>query len=193
MDEYRHARGVTKDTWITSIQVKPSEPTVTHHICLFFLPHRAGIQYGVPEWLDKPRDENGSLLPSEEKLRATAITNNTRGVGPLEVCYLPGLQAADYRPFGAGKLIPAGTDIVWAVHYTPDGTEKIYHRQVAFTISDTPPARQYVSLSAVAPQDPKSFSIPAGDANWAAKPGQVTFTEEAELVWVSLACDGGSL
>ncbi|MDP9171209.1 MAG: thiol-disulfide isomerase [Acidobacteriota bacterium] len=177
--------GFTKDTWITSIEVRPSEPTVTHHICLFFMPHRADVKYGVPEWLDRPRDESGSLLPSEEKLRSTAITNNTKGVGPIEVCYLPGLQAADYRPFGAGKLIPAGTDIVWAVHYTPDGTEKTDRPQVGFTVSDTPPARQYVSLSAVAPSDPKNFKIPPGDPNWAAKPGEVTFAEDAELVWVS--------
>lgn len=177
--------GFTEDTWITSIEVKPTEPTVTHHLCLNFMPHRADVKYGVPEWVERPRDESGSLLPTDEKSRSSANTNNIRGAGPLEVCYLPGLQAADYRPFGAGKLVPAGTDIVWQVHYTPDGTERIDRPQVAFTISSKPPARQYVSLNAIAPQDNKSFAIPPGDPNWAAKPGEVTFSEDAELVWVS--------
>jgi hypothetical protein len=28
--------GITEDTWITSMEIRPSEPSVTHHICVFF-------------------------------------------------------------------------------------------------------------------------------------------------------------
>jgi hypothetical protein len=177
--------GFTKDTWITSIEVRPSEPSVTHHLCLQFLPHRPDVKYGVPQWVDKPRDDNGNEIAREGKRLGDFFTDNLRGGGPLEVCYLPGMQAADYRPFGAGKLIPAGTDIIWQVHYTPNGQELVDHPQVAFTIAKEPPLRQYVSLQAAAPNDPKVFAIPPGDANWAAPPAEVTFQEDAELVWLS--------
>ena len=174
-----------KDTWITSIEVRPSEPSVTHHICLQFLPHRADITYGVPQWVDKPRDESGTEISEGDKRRGNFFTENLRGAGPLEVCYLPGIQAADYRPFGAGKLIPAGTDIIWQVHYTPNGKEVVDHPQVGFTVAKEPPVRQYVSLQAVGPTDTKHFAIPAGDPSWLAPPGEGTFAEDAELVWLS--------
>src|SRR5215469_3219153 len=44
--------GVTKDTWITSLQVRPSEPSVTHHICIYFKPHTADVEYNKPVWYD---------------------------------------------------------------------------------------------------------------------------------------------
>jgi hypothetical protein len=174
-----------KDTWITSIEVRPSEPTVTHHICLQFLPHRADVKYGVPEWVDKARDDSGSEVPADGKRLGNFFTENLRGGGPLEVCYLPGIQAADYRPFGAGKLIPAGTDIIWQVHYTPNGKETVDHPQVGFTVAKEAPGRRYVSLSAAAPSDQKRFAIPPGDSDWMAPSGEVTFTENVELAWLS--------
>jgi hypothetical protein len=51
--------GFTKDTWVTSIEIKPSDLSVTHHICIGFLPHRNDVQYYTPVWSDKPRDEEG--------------------------------------------------------------------------------------------------------------------------------------
>jgi len=177
--------GFMEDTWVTSMEVKPSEMAVTHHICLQFLPHREGVKYGVPEWVDKPRDENGTEIADGNKRRGNFFTKNLEGGGPLEVCYLPGIQAADYRPFGAGKFVPAGTDIIWQVHYTPNGKETVDRPEVGFTVAKRPPARQYVSLQASGPQDAAHFTIPPGDANWQAPQGEATFEQDAELVWLS--------
>ncbi len=33
----------------------------------------------------------------------------------FEACYVPGLQATDYRVFNAAKLVPANTDMVFQV------------------------------------------------------------------------------
>src|SRR5262249_11110977 len=57
--------GFTRDTWITSVQIKPSHPEVTHHICLGFNQHTPDVQYNVPIWLDKVRDEEGSAIPDK--------------------------------------------------------------------------------------------------------------------------------
>ncbi len=48
--------GFTEDTWITSVQIKPEHPAVTHHICTAFIPHVPNIKYGVAYWQDKERD-----------------------------------------------------------------------------------------------------------------------------------------
>ena len=41
--------GFTKDTWITSLEIKPSVMSVTHHICFTFQPHRPDVKYYVAE------------------------------------------------------------------------------------------------------------------------------------------------
>ena len=126
--------GFTKDTWITSLEIKPSALAVTHHICVSFIAHTPEVKYGVPVWVDKQRDESGSALP-----RAKGVKNELPGVpgvakdereligarfnpGGVDACYVPGLQVTDYRAFHAAKLIPANTDIVFQLHYTTTGT-----------------------------------------------------------------------
>ena len=52
--------GLTKDTWITSLEIKPSEYSVTHHICISFVQHTPGVKYNEPVWVDKERDASGS-------------------------------------------------------------------------------------------------------------------------------------
>src|SRR5262245_26252674 len=56
--------GVTKDTWITSMEVRPSEPSVTHHICIYFRPHTADVIYNKPIWSDRERDDSGTAVAS---------------------------------------------------------------------------------------------------------------------------------
>jgi hypothetical protein len=46
--------GFTKDTWITSFEIKPSDLTVTHHICASFVPHRENVKYYEWNWSESP-------------------------------------------------------------------------------------------------------------------------------------------
>ena len=132
-----------------------------------------------PFWQDKERDEKGSALPEKARRSATAITRQTRTEtcappgapnGAAEDCYLPGNAAADYRINHAAKLVPAGYDMVFNLHYTPNGTAVTDHVKVGFTIADKAPDRRYVSLSTTASPDPKKFAIPPNVSNWQALP-----------------------
>jgi len=175
--------GFKEDTWITSVQIKPDHPAVAHHICLGFNPHDPDIEYFKPVWLDKPRGEDGSALPDKGPTFGPAGPNG-RFRSMAEDCYLPGNPVADYRDFKAGKLVPAGSDITLNLHYTPNGTPVTDHVQVGFTVAKEPPARRYVSLSTSAPSDPKRFAIPPNDPNWQSPPAEVTFIQDAELVYM---------
>ena len=62
--------GFTKDTWVTSVEVRPGARSVVHHVCVSFKPHEPGVKYRVPEWQDKPRDEDGAELPRAAAMRA---------------------------------------------------------------------------------------------------------------------------
>jgi len=173
--------GFTKDTWITSVQIKPEYPAVTHHICLGFNPHTPDVQYFVPEWQDKERGEDGSALPDKGP---TFGRFNGRIRSMAEDCYLPGNIAADYRGVNAAKLVPAGSDIILNLHYTPNGTAVTDHVQIGFTVAKEPPERRYVSLSSSAPTNPKLFAIPPNEPNWQSPPAEVVFDQDVELVYM---------
>src|SRR5215472_5651573 len=109
--------GFTKDTWVTSVEIKPSELGVTHHICVSFVPHRPTAKYNTLLWVDKQRDDAGvEVAPAERKfaiptadgkgleapIPAVARNNSPRregangegdvigGVGVGFTCYVPG-------------------------------------------------------------------------------------------------------
>src|SRR5215468_4061940 len=55
--------GFTKDTWVTSIEVLPSQPAVTHHVCLSYVQHTPEVPYNVA-MLPRPiqRDADGNEI-----------------------------------------------------------------------------------------------------------------------------------
>ena len=190
--------GLTKDTWITSLEIKPSALPVTHHICVSFIAHSPEVKYGVPVWVDKQRDESGSALP-----RAEGVKNELPGVpgvaktereliaarlnpGGVEGCYVPGLQVTDYRVFKAAKLVPANTDIVFQLHYTTIGTAMTDRPEVGFTIAKEPPQRRYISYNTQPSvgTDSTVFRIPPNDGNWASPPAEIFFNADVQLVWM---------
>jgi hypothetical protein len=190
--------GLTKDTWITSLEIKPSALPVTHHICVSFIPHSPEVKYGVPAWVDKQRDESGSALP-----RAKGVKNPLPGVpgvakderelitarlnpGGVDGCYVPGLQVTDYRAFNAAKLVPANTDIVFQVHYTTIGTAMTDKPELGFTIAKEPPQRRYISYNTQPSvgTDSEAFRIPPNDGNWQSPPAEILFNEDVQLVWM---------
>jgi hypothetical protein len=137
--------------------------------------------------VDQPRDGNGSVLPRGKGQRQQLLRPETqiRNSSGIEICYLPGIQAGDYRPFHAAKLVPAGSDLVFHLHYTPNGKEVTSRPQVGFTVAKAKPQRKYVSVSVGAASDSEHFAIPPNDSNWASLPGEATFLEDAEIVWLS--------
>src|SRR4029079_19700674 len=89
-------------------------------------------------------------------------------------CYVPGVQADDYRPYHAGKLIPAGTDISVQVHYTPTGKEVIDRPLIGFTVSESAPEKRWLSynISGAGP----TFAIPPNEGNYQSPPADAEFT-----------------
>jgi len=177
--------GITQDTWITSMEIRPSEPSVTHHICVFFKPHTDDVKYNTPVWNERPRDETGSALPEAAGVNGRGIPPSiTAGSNGIEGCYVPGQRTQDYRIHNAAKLFKAGTDIVFQVHYTPNGKDITDRPRIGFTVAKEAAQRTYVSLGMSSPSDAKSFAIPPNDGNWESPPAEATFLEDAELVWM---------
>ena len=185
--------GFTKDTWVTSVEIKPSELAVTHHICVSFVPHRAETVYNTFLWVDKQRDEAGNEVPPSAR-KVVAPTADGKGreiaaggsadagrIGIGFTCYVPGRALSDFRPFNAAVLVPAGYDVSWNVHYTPNGAELTDQPEVGLTIAKEQPQRLLIESG----RDSSALAIPPNDPNHQAEPVEYTFLVDAELHWMS--------
>src|SRR4029434_2646274 len=80
---------------VSSDLIRPSEPSVTHHICVFFKPHSSDVIYNKPVWADRPRDESGSALADR---KSTRLFRSNSPDGPLrDPSHLRVLQTALFR------------------------------------------------------------------------------------------------
>jgi hypothetical protein len=112
-------------------------------------------------------------------------TRSVASNGFNDGCYVPGKSIEDYRVYEAAKLIPAGSDLRFQIHYTPNGRDqRVDVPEVGVTIAQDLPKRTYVTAGISAPGDRKVFAIPPNDPNWSSPPAQATFTADAELVWM---------
>src|ERR1051326_13361 len=193
--------GFTKDTWVTSVEIKPSELGVTHHICVSFVPHRPDAVYNTFLWVDKQRDHAGAeVAPPARKILAPTADGKGRELGRAAdsvspntgtnlnseqnmSCYVPGRSLSDFRPYKAALLIPAGYDLMWNIHYTPNGAEVTDRPEVGLTIAQQQPQRWLVEAGNTT--DPAKLVIPPNAPNYAPEPAEFTFLADAELHWMS--------
>jgi len=175
-----------QDTWISSMEILPDNPQVIHHIGVLFKQHTPDVVYYKPEWSVIPRDESGSAFPRPKGAAPRIAGSSAQRVGTftVEASYVPGISAFDYRQFGAGKLVPANTDIVLSMHYTPNGKEVIDHSKLGITLAKKVPDRRYMTFSISSPNDADSFAIPPHAANWESPPAVGIFEADCEMVWM---------
>ncbi|HUG91755.1 MAG TPA: hypothetical protein VML55_13030, partial [Planctomycetaceae bacterium] len=95
---FRVDPGFTEDKWVKMAEVLPGNRAVVHHILVFARPPGS-------------RDSD----------RAGDRAGDGAGGGEYLVGYVPGLRARPY-PQGMAKLVPAGSKLVFQVHYMSVGS-----------------------------------------------------------------------
>jgi len=93
----------------------------------------------------------------------------------LIVGYAPGEQPAVIAK-GLARKIPAGSDLIFQVHYTPNGTEAKDKSYVGFVFAKQTPANEIVTR----PVMNGRFVIPPGDPNYQVE-SSYTFTQDAHI------------
>jgi len=175
----------TEDKWVHAAEARPGNRALVHHILAFvrepgnkwLSEYPVGVAF-VPDRGDRSRrarsgDGEGGAPPSaEDRPRAQASMQQ----GELLQGYAPGVPAAILRP-GQAKLIKAGSDIVFQLHYTANGTSGEDESEVGLIFSKEPPKERVFTLAA---QNGK-FKIPAGDANYKVE-SEFTLGDNAKLV-----------
>src|ERR1700745_2729886 len=151
MVEYQYVivpTGFTEDKWVQAVEVRPTERSVVHHIIAYirepgsnyFKDQKRGVFFEAPP---AKTDENvdTSALPSD-----------------FLVGYAPG-QPAEVLPAGEAKLVKAGSDIVFEVHYTPNGKAVMDQTKLGLVLARETPKDRVQTLSA----SNGAFKIPPGD------------------------------
>lgn len=151
----------TEDTWVSSMEMRPgANPKLLHHYCIFIVPRRQGIQYGE------------FTVTSQE---------DASGGAPFEGCYEKGQEPFDYRAYGAARLIPANSDVIFQMHYAPTGIEADDQPQLGFTVAKERPAKQFVFMNMGAGMH---IQIAPHQKDYQAPDQEGVLMVDAEIVWL---------
>ena len=158
-----------EDTWIEASEVRPDARSVVHHIIAYARPCES-------TWLNG-YEPGQFFVPVDRKKKEQRPPN----LSPLQwrrwvAGYAPGVRPETYGP-GLAKLIPAGSDLIFELHYTASGTEHRDRSSVGIRIARQPPERRLVWGAALN----AGFKIPPNVSNHRVD-AAIEFTEEVTLL-----------
>lgn len=164
-----------EDTWVVAGEVRPSDRAHVHHVVANVRPK--GSKWMVPSQLNSEPYAPGPKR-NEELIKANggnpAVLDNEFLVG-----YVPGMEAQRFDIDRSAKLIPAGADIVFEMHYTTNGTPGEDQTVVGLELAKAPPQRRFMSIAAAQ----TNLNIPPGDPNAEAK-ATLRFGQPVDFVYM---------
>jgi hypothetical protein len=187
-----------EDTWVTSIEVRPGNTSVVHHVAVQIVDPakdnalRNAIGSSALAAVSRAATADGTTAPVGASYYSSSHLNGLlsklkelkTGLGAfttMEAVYAPGTSPMDFRYSDSARLIKAGGQVRIEVHYTPNGKEAYDQTKIGFKLAKGPVNRSFVFMAPQHMIDPRK-PIPAGDANWETT-GELTFEQDAELVW----------
>jgi len=112
--------GLTEDKWVRAVDVRPTNPKVTHHVLVF------------------------ASYPSDQ---AAAQPVDAFGLAGYFAGYVPGTEPTPY-PQDTGKFVPAGTSFVFQLHYTATGKDEVDRTRMGLYFHDRKPKMELETRAA---------------------------------------------
>jgi hypothetical protein len=140
--------GFTQDRWVQMSEVRPESREHVHHAVVYIRPPDSQWLRHAP--VDRPF--TASDLTSEQDRREARTTTSD-----ILLVYAPG-SSPDNWPDGMAKLVPAGSDIIFQMHYTTNGRAAYDQTSIGMVFTKKPPAQRVLSLQLTNTQ----FVIPPG-------------------------------
>ncbi len=135
--------GFTEDKWVEKIEVRPGAASVVHHVVLLSRPPSSKYLADAPKGVAYlPKKQPEKRVPDTGK----GIFSGLTGIASAEMVsvYVPGGLAYETRP-GQARLIPAGSDLIFQMHYTANGKETIDRSRVGMVFAKEPPKERVVN------------------------------------------------
>jgi hypothetical protein len=155
----------TEDHWIQAVEARPSNREVVHHIVVFIRPKES-------KWLRAAQPGIPYTPPGGGK----DFTNTSGGGSDILMIYTPGMVPEIWRP-GLGKLIRAGSDLVFQVHYTTSGKATSDLSKIGLVFAREKPTERAQTFAASS----LTFKIPPQDPNFEVDAKQV-FPNGAQIL-----------
>ena len=153
--------GLTQDKWVESIEVRPGAREVVHHIVLYSREKDSKfMSRATPGVAFVPPGRNGTP-PIQKDLGKGFWEFQFQPVG-VEIAglYVPGGLPYTCQP-GQARLLKAGSDLVFQMHYTTNGKETADRSRVGIKFASQPPTERVFNTFLANPY----LQIPAGEPN----------------------------
>ena len=122
--------GFTQDRWVQKVEVQPSNWAAVHHAVVY-------VREPGASWLrDSPRGVPFTVPAENPDSFTTSDLLHT---------YTPG-NASDQWPHGLAKLIPAGADLVFQIHYTAVKSGGADQTRAGLVFAPEPPSERVLTL-----------------------------------------------
>lgn len=133
---YRYVRLPTElaeDRWVRAAELKSTHAEVVHHALVFLDERRGrGVAHGPRPWRPgfnqmelmqgaKPREVAAISARLQEAIRRDLRYGEAGGLNGYFLSGLAGGGPVEYAA-GEGKLLPAGGELLFQIHYQPSGT-----------------------------------------------------------------------
>jgi hypothetical protein len=160
-----------RDTWVRAAEYRIDQRGAIHHINAFIRPPGSSYLAGWPmgEIFQPTVAERGKRREGEKVFDRRQLL----------LGYEPGYMPAPWLEDGA-KLISAGSDLVFELHYNPNGTPAVDHSRLALYFASEPPRKRVLAIDTLRDLD---LQIPPGEAKYVSN-AEMTLAEGARLLSV---------
>jgi hypothetical protein len=142
--------GFTENKWAQISQVLPSGPKHVHHAVIYIRPPDS-------HWL---REAPVGIPFTASSLHNESLSHQAHWTdSDMLLVYAPG-SLPDNWSDGMAKFVPAGSDLIFQMHYTTNGTPGEDQSSVGIVFAKRPPSKRVITLQLTNDR----FEIPPGDA-----------------------------
>jgi mono/diheme cytochrome c family protein len=153
--------GFTEDKWIQAAEFRPGNPAVVHHSSIYS--REPGSDYAegheAGEFFELDNE-----VPKVPRRRTTPLGRMFSPPDfPLHLqVFVPGGDAV-VLPEGRARLVKAGSDIVFQLHYTTNGKPALDKSRIGLIFAKKPPVER---VKTVRIQNGSAINIPPGESDY---------------------------
>lgn len=126
----------TEGRWVRASEILPGLPEHVHHAVVYVRPPGSGWLRHAP--VDKPF--TAAMLATEEDRQDAMWTDSD-----ILLVYAPG-STPDSWPAGMAKYVPAGSDLVFQMHYTTNGKAGTDASRIGLIFAKEPVEKRVLTL-----------------------------------------------
>jgi len=125
-----------EDRWVQMSEFSPGSPAHVHHAVVYIRPPDSPWLRHAP--VGEPFTASTLTDPVEQR-QAHETTSD------LLLVYAPG-SSPDQWPDGMAKFVPAGSDLVFQMHYTTNGNAETDQTSIGIVFAKAPPKQRVITL-----------------------------------------------